>query len=47
MYAPVVLRFRHYGARLSGVAKVYYDQVLGDPHLQQWLRDAEREVATS
>jgi glutathione S-transferase len=45
MYAPVVLRFRHYGASLSPVSRAYYDQTLTDPHLQQWIRDAEQEVA--
>jgi glutathione S-transferase len=44
MYAPVVLRFRHYGASLSPLARSYYDEVLADPHLQQWIRDAEQEV---
>jgi glutathione S-transferase len=44
MYAPVVLRFRHYGAQLSAAARSYYDQTLSDPHLQRWIRDAEEEV---
>lgn len=47
MYAPVALRFRHYGARLPPVAQSYFEQLLADPHLQQWLRDAEREVVAA
>jgi glutathione S-transferase len=48
MYAPVALRFRHYGANLSsGEADVYFHHVIQDPHLQAWLQDAEAEVASS
>lgn len=45
MYAPVVLRFVSYGARLSRTATEYRDHVMADPHLQEWLRGAEREIA--
>jgi glutathione S-transferase len=45
MYAPVVLRFATYGAVLSATARGYRGHVLADPHLQEWLRGAEREVA--
>ncbi len=45
MYAPVVLRFRSYGAVVSAEARDYMDTVLADPLLQEWIRDAEREVA--
>jgi glutathione S-transferase len=44
-YAPVVLRFNHYGAKLSPSAARYRDQWLEDPHLQEWIRGAERELA--
>ena len=45
MYAPVVLRFTTYGARLSDAAAHYRDHALGDPHLQEWLRGAAHEIA--
>ena len=45
MYAPVALRFTTYGARLSEAAGRYRDHVLADPHLQDWIRGAEHEVA--
>ena len=44
MYAPVVLRFRTYGAELSASARAYMDRALADPVLQQWIADAEHEV---
>jgi glutathione S-transferase len=46
MYAPVVLRFATYGARLSATAGHYRDHVLSDPHLQEWIRGAEHEIAS-
>lgn len=46
MYAPIVLRFNTYGARLSATAGEYFTTVLQDPHLQEWIRDAEIEVST-
>jgi len=46
MYAPVVLRFATYGARVSELAGHYRDHVLSDPHLQEWIRGAEHEIAT-
>ncbi len=45
MYAPVVLRFRSYGAVLSAEARDYADTALADPLLQRWIRDAGHEVA--
>jgi glutathione S-transferase len=45
MYAPVVLRFITYGARLSETAGRYRDHVLADPSLQDWIRGAGHEVA--
>lgn len=50
MYAPVVLRFNHYGdgtLALSKPASTYFDHVLQDPHMQSWMRKAEQEVAAS
>lgn len=44
MYAPVVLRFDTYGARLSDAARGYFATALRDPHLQDWVRGAELEV---
>jgi glutathione S-transferase len=37
MFAPVVLRFRTYGAALEPEAQRYQDTTLADPHLQAWL----------
>jgi glutathione S-transferase len=45
MYAPVVLRFNHYGATLSATGAAYMRQTLQDPHLQQWIADAAEEAA--
>jgi glutathione S-transferase len=46
MYAPVVLRFNTYGARLSPAADAYMKHALNDAHLRAWLGDAEKEIAT-
>jgi glutathione S-transferase len=37
MFAPVVLRFRSYGAALGSEAQQYQQTALADPHLQEWL----------
>ena len=45
MYAPVALRFRHYGATFSSpIAEAYQQQLIQDTHLQPWLAEAQREV---
>jgi glutathione S-transferase len=46
MYAPVVLRFNTYGARVSDTARWYMATVLEDPALQEWLRAARSETWT-
>jgi glutathione S-transferase len=46
MYAPVVLRFNHYGATLSATGAAYMRQTLQDPHLQQWIAEAAQELAS-
>jgi glutathione S-transferase len=46
MYAPVVLRFRSYGARLEQAAATYAATVLADPHLRAWLEAARAESWT-
>jgi len=43
MYAPVVLRFRTYGARLRDTSAAYVGTVLADPHLRDWLKSAAAE----
>jgi len=43
MYAPVVLRFNTYGARISETARWYMAAVLEDAPLQEWLRAAKEE----
>lgn len=45
MYAPVVLRFNTYGARLSPVSSTYARHVLADPHLREWIAGAAEEMA--
>lgn len=44
MYAPVVLRFQHYGATLTGAADEYFQHVLRDAHLQAWIQEAAQEL---
>ena len=46
MYAPVVLRFNTYGARVSDTARWYMATVLEDGPLQEWLRAARAEPWT-
>jgi glutathione S-transferase len=44
MYAPVVLRFRHYGATgLSAHSQAYVQQWLGNEQMREWIADAEKE----
>jgi glutathione S-transferase len=43
MYAPIVLRFNTYGARISQTARWYMASVLEDAPLQQWLQAAKHE----
>jgi glutathione S-transferase len=46
MYAPVVLRFRHYGATgLTAGSQAYMQQWLQAPEMREWFADAEKEVA--
>ena len=46
MYAPVVLRFNTYGARISQTARWYMASVLEDGALQEWLQAAKQEPST-
>jgi glutathione S-transferase len=46
MYAPVVLRFKTYGARISEAARWYMASVLEDGALQEWLQAAIQEPWT-
>jgi glutathione S-transferase len=46
MYAPVVLRFNTYGARVSEAARWYMASVLEDAALQEWLQAAKQETWT-
>jgi len=46
MYAPVVLRFNTYGARVSDTARWYMATVLEDPLLQEWITAARAEPWT-
>jgi glutathione S-transferase len=44
MYAPVVLRFMTYGLPLEQMSRQYYETVLADPPLQEWIRAGEAET---
>jgi glutathione S-transferase len=46
MYAPVVLRFNTYSARISPTARWYMASVLEDAPLQEWLQAAKQEPWT-
>ena len=46
MYAPVVLRFNTYAARISQAARWYMATVLEDAPLQEWLQAAKHEPWT-
>jgi len=46
MYAPVVLRFRSYGAQLGETAAAYVSTALADRHLQSWIAAAVAEPWT-
>jgi glutathione S-transferase len=43
MYAPVVLRFRTYGAPLREPSSAYVATVLADAHMREWLAAARAE----
>ena len=43
MYAPVILRFKTYDARLDGACAAYAERVLAWPALQKWISDAKAE----
>jgi glutathione S-transferase len=40
MYAPVVLRFKSYCAKVSTIAQQYMATTLADRHVQAWLSDS-------
>lgn len=44
MYAPVVLRFRSYGAALQPSSREYVQTTLADPHLQTWIKSAKASI---
>jgi glutathione S-transferase len=44
MYAPVVLRFRTYGAELGAAAREYVATTLADTHMRDWLDAAQNET---
>jgi glutathione S-transferase len=46
MYAPMVLRFNTYAARISQTARWYMATVLEDAPLQEWLQAAKQEPWT-
>ena len=44
MYAPVVSRFVTFGVEVSPPVKSYIDRIMALPAMQDWGRDAQREV---
>jgi glutathione S-transferase len=44
MFAPVALRLRTYGLPLSSLAKRYFDTMLADSLLREWVEAAKRET---
>jgi glutathione S-transferase len=46
MFAPVVLRFKTYGAQLSGTARWYLATALEDDAMQEWVKAAQNESWT-
>jgi len=44
MFAPVALRVRSYGLPLSGLASRYFDTVLADAHLRDWIEASTRDA---
>ena len=44
MFAPMVFRIHHYHLAVSPTARAYVDAMLAHPWLQEWNRDAHREV---
>ncbi len=47
MYAPVAVRFKHYGIALDDVCQGYVEAVFALPPLQEWLAAAALETPTS
>ncbi len=43
MFAPVVFRFLTYGVNEQGVLQEYMKTVVGDAHMQEWMRASELE----
>lgn len=46
MFGPVALRFLSYGLSLDPAARDYFEQVLADPHMREWIALAEVEGVT-
>jgi glutathione S-transferase len=44
MYAPVALRVRTYGLPLSSLATRYYDTVIADRHVAEWIAESCRDT---
>ncbi len=44
MYAPVALRVRTYGLPLSSLAALYFDTVIEDSHVREWIDASVRET---
>lgn len=43
MYAPLAICFRSYGASLSKEAQRYADTLLANPHVAEWVKQAQEE----
>jgi len=44
MYAPVVMRLHGYDVKVTGVVQQYVDTMLGNPHVQDWIRAGREET---
>jgi len=44
-FAPVVSRFRTYGAALPRASQDYAETIWAHPFMQEWLKGAEAEIA--
>lgn len=44
MFAPVALRVRTYGLPLSSLATRYYDTLIADAHVGEWIAESSRET---
>ena len=44
MYAPVVMRLHGYDVKVTGVVQQYINTMLGNPHMQDWIKAGIKET---